>query len=191
MEKAMKKITCLLSVLFILFFVNAAIAGNVCYWEPKSQNNISEDACMTLCNNNNYQNCYFIGMFNGLPTECEYDQRFCIQTTVIKAGTVLETGKYYSSPNGKYTLVAQKDGNLVLYNNGNGAKWAANTRTKAPNLTVFQNDGNFVVYQGIVDVDKALWSSKTHGNPNSTLHIANDGRLYILNGNGVIIRIYS
>jgi formylglycine-generating enzyme required for sulfatase activity len=71
------------------------------------------------------------------------------------------------SPNREYTLIMQRDGNLVLYfNPTRHATWASNTygRTKTPCL-IMQEDGNLVIYDNPDDTtpDHALWASNTYG----------------------------
>mgnify|MGYP003335599150 CR=1 FL=1 len=75
-----------------------------------------------------------------------------------------------SSPNGKYYLAVQDDGNLVLYDNSGNAKWdsvsAKNMQNKyeagkLPSangqfVAIMQNDTNFVVYN---NGGKPLWDS--------------------------------
>jgi len=81
--------------------------------------------------------------------------------TVIPEGTSLEKGKEYFSPNGKYYLVFQKDGNLVVYRRINGTSTAIwNTGAYSGYITkcVFQDDGNLVFYD---KTGKSYWNSLT------------------------------
>jgi hypothetical protein len=89
----------------------------------------------------------------------------------------LIAGQSITSTDGRFRLILQSDGNLVLYAAGAGATWASNTWGH-PNVwdAIMQNDGNLVVYdlQG-----KALWASNTNGHPGAYLIVQTDGNLVI------------
>ena len=81
------------------------------------------------------------------------------------------------SPSGRYRLVLQNDGNLVLYWKGQPL-WNAGTRGDFPDHLVMQNDGNLVLYQGL----NVLWDSKSGGGVRSSayyLSLQNDGDVNI------------
>ncbi len=85
------------------------------------------------------------------------------------------------------TLIMQQDGNLVIYDSAGKALWSimkgGNSCTSArPCNAVFQNDGNFVVYQG----STPLWNSETVG---ATKLIFQEARPYlrILNSGGSLL----
>jgi hypothetical protein len=81
-----------------------------------------------------------------------------------------------SSCDGRFLLVFQSDGNLVLYPSGSDrALWSSNTGNKNATSAQFQNDGNLVVYSGTTP----LWNSMTGGNPGAVLVLQNDGNLVI------------
>ena len=71
---------------------------------------------------------------------------------LLQPGEVLTPGKAIASANGRFELVYQGDGNLVLYNEGLHASWASNTWNKCTDTRYYskelglQQDGNFVVY---------------------------------------------
>ena len=94
-------------------------------------------------------------------------------------GVSLAANQSLSSPSGAYHLVMQGDGNLVEYNSGATALWAASTNPNGSSA-VMQGDGNFVVYSSS---DAALWSSGTSGNPGAYLSLADTGQLSV-NGRG-------
>ena len=82
-------------------------------------------------------------------------------------------GSSLVSASGKYRLVLQSDGNLVLYWEGHPL-WNSGTRNDAPDHLVMQNDGNLVMYQGL----QVLWSSGSGGGVRSNdyyLTVQNDG----------------
>ena len=63
------------------------------------------------------------------------------------------------SPNGKYTLKMQTDGNLVLYCN-DSALWSSDTSDKTVSGgLMFQSDGNLVLYS---PDHTALWDSDSY-----------------------------
>jgi subtilase family serine protease len=98
----------------------------------------------------------------------------------INEGTTLLPGQgVYSAPNGKYELIMQYDGNLVLYNRTtNVAVWntGTNANTVVGNYAVFQTDGNFVVYN---TSGKALWASGTNTTYSQYLLVQDDGNMVI------------
>ncbi len=92
----------------------------------------------------------------------------------MKAGDSLDRGNSLTSPNGRFALRMQPDGNLVLYD-GDKPTWATNTQRDGGERLDMQSDGNMVVYAG----KKALWSSKTLGNKGASLKLQDDGNLVI------------
>jgi hypothetical protein len=58
---------------------------------------------------------------------------------------------------GKGHLVMQTDGNLVVYDAANVAKWATGTQGKAVTHVIMQTDGNLVIYNNTAPV----WASDT------------------------------
>lgn len=114
---------------------------------------------------------------------------FLVQTVVAAApalavsnqlteGQTLANGAQIASSDGRYRLVMQADGNLVVYR-GSSAQWA--TGTNGPNRrVVMQGDGNLVVYTG----STPLWASGTAGFRGSRLVMQNDGNLVIYGPSG-------
>jgi len=104
----------------------------------------------------------------------------------LKAGDSLRVGDSVSSCDGRFNLVMQTDGNLVLYETQNGnsiALWSSGTWQTTGSVAAMQTDGNFVVYDSN---SRALWSSNTAGWPNANLAIQNDGNLVVYNGSAAI-----
>jgi hypothetical protein len=91
--------------------------------------------------------------------------------------TTLSFGQSIKSCDGRFTLIMQTDGNLVLYFNG-VALWATDTNGCGDHA-VMQGDGNFVVYAAS---NAPCWSSNTANNPGAFLTLQNDGNLVIYNG---------
>lgn len=81
------------------------------------------------------------------------------------------------SNNGRYTLVMQSDGNMVIYKLGS-AIWASDTFRSGANRAFMQDDGNFVVYAN--EVPK--WASQTPNSGGEKLVMQDDGNLVIYNG---------
>ena len=80
------------------------------------------------------------------------------------------------SENGRYELVLQEDGNLVLYRSGGGVLWSTGTNNQVVNRLVMQDDGNLVLYG---PGNRTVWSSGTFGHPGSYLVLQDDGNLVI------------
>lgn len=90
----------------------------------------------------------------------------------------LNSGAATSSLNGRYRLVMQTDGNLVVYRVGT-AVWSSGTHGNPGARLVVQDDGNAVIYQG----NRALWSTGTHANPTARMVLQDDGNLVVYRAN--------
>jgi hypothetical protein len=102
----------------------------------------------------------------------------------MSQGQYLSVGQSRSSCDGRFSLVMQSDGNLVLYQNGVGALWASNTFGSTGATAAMQSDGNFVLYNTAA---KPLWSTGTYTSPGASLAIQNDGNLVVYASNGAPI----
>ncbi len=78
------------------------------------------------------------------------------------------------SPNGKYRLIMQGDGNLVLYS-PNRAIWWTNTENTGASFFIVQGDSNMVVYSPA----RYVWASFTQNRGGKTLYIQDDGNLVL------------
>jgi hypothetical protein len=96
------------------------------------------------------------------------------------------------SPNGKYYVNMQQDGNLVLYStkafNNKGKDnpiWNSNTmgQGKGPYKATMQTDGNFVVYDS---TNKPTWNSQTNGKGKGPYKVTvqDDGNFVLYESNG-------
>lgn len=96
----------------------------------------------------------------------------------LKSGTVMPVGTAIESPNKKYQLIYQADGNLVVYEllPTKKALWATGTKGASPGKVVMQTDGNLVVYKSD---GAAAWSSKTNGNAGAVLSMQDDNNLVV------------
>ncbi len=83
------------------------------------------------------------------------------------------------SANGRFRLIYQLDGNLVLYDGGSPI-WASNTFGD-PGFAIMQLDGNFVVYDA---GGTPVWDSGTVGNDGAYLAVQDDGDMVIYRTDG-------
>lgn len=83
------------------------------------------------------------------------------------------------SPNRKYFLIQQSDGNLVLYQTDTGkATWHTNTASGSGNFANLQADGNFVVYDS---KGSPLWSAGSNrSNFKGVLIVTDKGKISIV-----------
>ena len=95
----------------------------------------------------------------------------------------LSIGGSITSDDGRFTLILQSDGNLVIYGPGGIAVWATNTEGRSVVNAIMQSEGNFVIYG---PGNAVIWASNTEGNPNAILFLQNDRNLVIYNSGGPI-----
>ncbi len=100
----------------------------------------------------------------------------------IAPGHALAPGESVKSCDGRFSLVMQGDGNLVLYLGGS-ALWASHTNGKGGRTAAMQTDGNFVVYAA---GRQPVWASGTNGNGGATLAVQNDGNVVLYAGSRAI-----
>jgi tyrosinase len=98
----------------------------------------------------------------------------------MSAGQVLLPDQSFASGDGRFRLIYQTDGNLVLYG-PTGALWASDTEGSRLGGCIMQGDGNLVIYGpgGLY-----IWDSATDGNPAARLVAQNDGNLVIYRADG-------
>ncbi len=95
----------------------------------------------------------------------------------MNPGRVLPTGGSVTSCDGRFTLVIQGDGHLVLYQAGVGAIWYNSVFGSGHTLHM-QTDGHLVVYNG---GGQPVWYTGTSGNNGAALFVQNDGNVVIYN----------
>ncbi len=101
----------------------------------------------------------------------------------LQPGARLLPGQALTSANGRYRLVYQTDGNLVLYDDGDRViPWASGTGGTAAGQAIMQHDGNFVVYDAQL---AGIWATGTAGGANARLVLQNDGNLVVYSASGV------
>lgn len=95
------------------------------------------------------------------------------------AGTTIDGGHELTSDNG-WRAVMQNDGNFVIYDTTNAAKWQSGSSGHNGAVAVMQWDGNLVVYApgGV-----AVWSSGTQNHHGYWAIQQDDGNLVIYGGN--------
>lgn len=163
-----------------IFFKYSAAETNYSAYDPASIMHYAVPANWTT-------NGFSVGLNNYLSaTDKSFiGQMYPFATTIkhtLLPGESLAAGQYLRSTDGRFTLVMQGDGNLVLYKLGNIALWHTFTNGTPANVAIMQSDGNFVVYGG----NTAYWHTFTHGQPGAALYLQNDGNLVIYR-NGVAI----
>ncbi len=92
----------------------------------------------------------------------------------LGGGGELIRGQSLKSPNGRFELKMQQDGNVVLYDQSRPI-WATNTQKDGAERLAMQDDGDFVVYAKRTPV----WSSKTPGHQGASLKLQDDGNLVV------------
>lgn len=92
-------------------------------------------------------------------------------------GQEMYTNQYLLSNNGKYKLVLQSDGNLVLYVvQTNQVIWRSNTNGKPVVKAAMQDDGNFVLYNS---ADRPYWATNTYSWGDSYIVLQDDRNLVL------------
>lgn len=108
------------------------------------------------------------------------------QVPTMTAGQSLYANQYVTSQDGRFVLIYQGDGNLVLYL-GSEPLWSSGTCGTSPGVAVMQGDGNFVVYDAAWT---PVWNSGTWSYPGAYLTVTNEGRLLIYTSAGQLLRVY-
>lgn len=93
---------------------------------------------------------------------------------------VIYPGQGLETPDRKFGLYLQGDGNLVLYSPYR-ALWSSGTVGTGAMSLVVQGDGNLVLYN---NAGKAVWNSGTAGRGPSSLNMQGDGNLVLYNSTG-------
>jgi hypothetical protein len=101
--------------------------------------------------------------------------------SILPGGRQLNPGQEIWSPDRRYRLTFQTDGNLVIYRNDGVPVWWTGTVGISPGAASMQVDGNFVVYDS---ANRAAWHTYTYGNPGAYLSMQNNGAFAIYSANG-------
>jgi hypothetical protein len=106
----------------------------------------------------------------------DFVERF-LPVASLPSNAYLYAWQSITSPDGRFVLTYQGDGNLVLRDSQSlEALWSSNTSGTTSGFTAMQGDGNLVVYDG---AGIARWASRTEGNPGAFLVVQSDGNLVI------------
>ncbi|MEJ2851885.1 MULTISPECIES: hypothetical protein [unclassified Saccharothrix] len=94
----------------------------------------------------------------------------------VVRGEKLTAGQYRTSRDGRFRLVMQSDGNLVLYTATGEALWHTHTNGSGATHAVLQHDGNFVLYtaDGV-----AKWHTNTWNTTCDRLVVQNDSNVVL------------
>jgi predicted acylesterase/phospholipase RssA len=95
-------------------------------------------------------------------------------------------GQALASPEGRFRLIYQTDGNFVLYDDSSSpsrALWATGTDGQSLGVVVMQRDGNLVMYSDDV---QALWASGTNGENDARLRVQSDGNVVLYIGDRTV-----
>lgn len=95
----------------------------------------------------------------------------------LLVGQHLDVNGYMISADGRFALVLQADGNLVLYGPKYQKKWSSNTAGLDATYLTPQSDGNLVLY----NATGSIWSSSTSGYQPSNLQLQSDGNAVLTN----------
>ncbi len=101
--------------------------------------------------------------------------------SVLTGGSQLAPGQQIWSPDRRYRLTFQVDGNLVIYRADGVPVWWTGTHGISPRAAVMQPDGNFVIY---TTANEARWHTHTYGNAGAYLSLQNNGAIVINTATG-------
>jgi len=102
----------------------------------------------------------------------------------LRQNAKLQASEELKSTNGKYKLVLQADGNLVVYDRQGNALWNSSTRGSGAIECVMQSDGNLLLKD---KAGRVVWATSTDGYKNAKLAIQDDGNLVIYSERGVAV----
>lgn len=116
-----------------------------------------------------------------IPFETPIATRRTFIQSYLETNERLATGQELGSPNGRFVLSLNLDGNLVLYDSESKAPiWSSNTVGTKAEFLYMQEDGNLVLYTENGDV---LWASGTASDQSDRFYrfqINDDGNMVIL-----------
>jgi outer membrane protein assembly factor BamB len=101
-------------------------------------------------------------------------------TDRLNSGQGLQVGESLGSPDGRFSLTLQPDGNLVLYDQDSQPVWASATDGQEVSSATMQEDGNLVLNSAGGD---PVWASDTYGNDGAYLVLQDDRNVVIYNAN--------
>lgn len=98
----------------------------------------------------------------------------------LNSGQRISGGEGLTSPNGRYKVTMETDGNLVMYDVDKPV-WGSNTAGSGANITEMRDDGDLVIYH---EGDKPAWSSRTRGHEGAVLTLQDDRDLVVYAADG-------
>ena len=102
---------------------------------------------------------------------------------VLSSGSSMKPGDAIVSPNGRYRLELQTDGNLVL-TGPRGVAWNSGTWGRPVETADMQADGNFVLYGPDHTV---VWKTDTQERPGAHLVLQDDRNLVLYAADGTVV----
>ncbi|MDV3002712.1 MAG: Serine/threonine-protein kinase PknD (plasmid) [Chroococcopsis gigantea SAG 12.99] len=99
---------------------------------------------------------------------------------ILLPNNFLKPDQSLRSANGKYTLVMQADGNLVLYSTS-APLWCSNTTGLGGKMAMLEPDGNLVIRN---DSNELIWRSGTGKFTQPILSVQDDGNVVIYENSG-------
>src|SRR5690349_6498375 len=104
----------------------------------------------------------------------------------LNPGQLITSGTQIASPDGRFVLQMQSDGNLVIRVPGNMPIGDTHTAGHDGTIAVMQPDGNFVLRApGNVPV----WASGTDGHPGTVLQVQDDGGVVLYAPGHQVLRV--
>jgi peptidoglycan hydrolase-like protein with peptidoglycan-binding domain len=104
----------------------------------------------------------------------------------LNPGQQITSGTQVASPDGKFVLQMQSDGNLVLRAPGNIPLGDTHTAGHDGTIAVMQADGNFVL---IAPGNIPVWASGTDGHPGTVLQVQDDGAVVLYAPGHQVLRV--
>jgi eukaryotic-like serine/threonine-protein kinase len=112
----------------------------------------------------------------------------------MAAGDTLKPGQTLLSPNGRFLLTMQPDGDLVTSERPAGTPtWATGSGGHPGAYAILQGDGNLIVYPKgrsaplTGQPTSAVWQSETNGHPGASVDLLDNGNLVIRSHDGADI----
>ncbi len=100
---------------------------------------------------------------------------------VLAAGQQVTTNQQLRSRDGRYYLVVQSDGNVVLYTAARTPVWSSATNGKGGVRLTQQTDGNLVLYTA---GNRGVWATGTSGNSGGRTVVQDDGNVVVYRASG-------
>jgi YD repeat-containing protein len=102
------------------------------------------------------------------------------QPNGLQPYTTLFQNQSITSADGRFVLVLQVDGNLVLYQlQGFQALWSSGTYGQQAAILLNLGNGNVAIFDPKFNI---IWQTNTNGYPNANLTLQNDGNLVLYSG---------